>query len=153
MQSLTATPRTLPEREVLSHRFHDDLQSKLLSLALGELPKPLSRSQKARRDYIPEAPVVYAAPKRNWFHPLLRLWRLAVVLAVAALILFGIKASNTGSINASLMASSGRHPTCIMGRSSAPLQLANSALIIRHSRRVQNSPRRNSGASHTMQRL
>jgi hypothetical protein len=91
------TPRRL--RGVTGeHRFPDDLDARLLAIALQELPKakPLRRSQLARRDYIPEPVAASVESKRPWFHGLAwvgRMVRPAVILIVLALTLLGATAA------------------------------------------------------------
>ena len=100
MQSLITqrSPRTLPE-----HRFtpeNDQLNTKLLAIALEELPKPkpLRRSELARLHYKPEPPVVLSEPKKSgvkgFLQVLRRLVRPAIILTVVALGILAIKAYN-----------------------------------------------------------
>jgi hypothetical protein len=94
MQSLT-TPRALPEQRVPAHRFPDDLDAKLLSIALGELPKPLRRSQLGRRDYIP-LPVTKI--RRLWFRPVVSaVARCAILLGSLAIIVAAVAAMWAGT--------------------------------------------------------
>jgi hypothetical protein len=100
MQSSLITPRCPPVR-LPQHRFADDqLNLKLLDIALTELPKakPLRRSQLARRDYVPEPPAVLPAPPKSLckglLRVLLRMVRSVVILIIVGLILFGAKSAH-----------------------------------------------------------
>jgi hypothetical protein len=94
MQSLIIdTPRPLPARRIPSHRFSDDLDVQLLNIALSDRPRPLRRSEKARRDYVPE-PVVYAPPKKSLLKGLLRLVQPMLFLIVVGLGIWALNAYN-----------------------------------------------------------
>lgn len=86
-----------PTLAVDQARFNTALIGIAIDEALRAQP-PRRRSQLARLHYKPEPPAVLPAPKKSLFkvllRVLLRLVRLTIILAVVALVLLGIKASN-----------------------------------------------------------
>jgi hypothetical protein len=87
-------PRSATSREKLSRACHALARAYTLRAPVTEA-QPLRKSLLARRDYVPEAPVVFPAQReKNWCKVLARLFRPTVFLIVAALILFGATAAH-----------------------------------------------------------
>ena len=109
--------------------------------------KSLRRSQLARLAYVPEPVVVLPAPKKNLLKGLGRLVRPVALLALAALILFGIKAArnwfdsnfaygalNPGRTLVNSWSAMSRHRNCLTDENCKPVTEASCRALVRFHR-------------------